>query len=405
MKVPVWLFLLVFCINVFSQEARTTEERARVFDIDLQQLEKTNEQIIPQRQLLEQALERQIDSTTYIVGPGDQLLLKIWGVMETQFITEVTPEGFVIIPGISQVYVANETLAEASKKIRQALAQSFKNSRFTVRLLRLRKFKVFVVGEIENPGTYYLRASDRVSDAIQLAGGLTNWGDDTRIQVRHYNGRVDTINISEFYLTGNLNENPHLNGGDVIYVPPIDLKENYVIIEGNVGSQGVYQILPNETLYEFLTRLQAINRRSDIENIVLIRGTEKKYYNLLKSETRARVEMLQTGDRIIIPSTREMVYVKGEVTQPGPYPYLANYTALDYAGFAGVLETAKSLKDIMVIHTRTGKVEKGADVIVEKGDIVIVPRRNRELLKDYLAIITPIISLGISAYALIRAAR
>ncbi len=405
MKARFSIWILMFTGVLLAQQVQTTQERAKVFDIDLRQLERTNEQIIPQRQFLEQALERQIDSTAYILGPGDQLLLKVWGVMEAQFVSEVTPEGFLVIPGMSQIYVANETLAGAGRKIRALLAQHFKNSRFAVRLLRLRKFKVFVVGEIAEPGTYYLRASDRVSDAIQLAGGLTNWGDDTRIQLRHYDGRVDTINISDFYLTGNLKENPYLQGGDIIYVPPIDLQGSYVIIEGNVGSQGIYQIRPQETLYAFLTRLQAINRRSDIESIVLIRGNQKKFYNLLESNSPARVEKLQTKDRIIIPSTREMVYVRGEVTQPGPYPYLANYTALDYAGFAGVLETAKSLDHLTVIHSRTGRVEKGPHVIVEKGDIVIVPRRNREIVKDYMAILMPVVSMAISVFALIQTSR
>ncbi len=390
---------------LIAQETQTNQEGAKVFDIDFQQLEKTKEQILPQRQFLEQALERQIDSTAYILGPGDQLLLKVWGAMDAQFISEITPEGFLVVPGMSQVYVANETLADANQKIRKLLAQSFKNSKFAVRLLRLRKFKVFVVGEIKEPGTYYLRASDRVSDAIELAGGLTDWGDDTRIQLRHSNGRIDTINISDFYLTGNLKENPYLQGGDIIYVPPIDLERNYVIIEGNVASEGVYQIRPQETLYAFLTRLQAINRQSDIESIVLIRGKQKKFYNLLENDSLARVEKLQTRDRIIIPSTRKMVYVRGEVTKPGPYPYLANYTALDYAGFAGVLETAKSLDDLTVIHTRTGKVEKGPHVIVQKGDIVIVPRRNREIIKDYMSIVMPVVSMAISVYALIRTSR
>jgi len=116
----------------------------------------------------------------------------------------------------------------------------------------------------------------------------------------------------------------------------------------------------------------------------------------------AQKETLQTGDVIVIPSIRDQVYVKGEVLKPGPFPYLANYTARDYAGFAGLLETSKGLDNIYVIHTRTGEIEKGADVIVGNGDIVVVPRRSREVFKDYLSVLMPIISVGLSAYALIR---
>jgi protein involved in polysaccharide export with SLBB domain len=266
----------------------------------------------------------------------------------------------------------------------------------------MRKFRVYVVGEIKNPGTYYLRASDRIVDAIQLAGGVLTWGDETRIQIRHLDDTVDTLNISQFYQEGDLEENIFISSGDVIYAPRIDLNKPYVIIEGNIGSQGVYQTLPNETLLEFLIRVGALSRNSNIENVVLIRDNKKNLYNLLENEARVNQEVLKKKDRIIIPTNRDRVYVKGEVLQPGSFPYLANYTSMDYAGFAGILESAKNLKDIYIIHKETGQIEKGSDVVVHRGDVVIVPRNARESLKDILAILTPIISIGLSSYAIIR---
>ncbi len=409
MKKWVLLIILLLIIQGISQNVpqqnQTSQTTQPQTDVDLKQLQKTPEQIIPQRQFIEQALEKEIDSTKYVLGPGDQLLIKVWGIMDNQFVTEVTPEGYVIIPAIAEIRVGDKTLAMASKLIKAAMGKAFKHAYFSVRLLKLRKFRVFVAGEISNPGTYYVRAADRVSDVLQLSGGLLNWGNDTRIEVRHLNGTVDTVNINSFYLQGDMKDNPYLQGGDVVYVPPIDLEKNYVIIEGNVGSQGIYQFLPGETIYKFLTRLHAINRRSEIQNIVLKRNGKNQIFNLLEKEALAQKETLQTGDVIVIPSIRDRVYVKGEVAQPGPYPYLANYTARDYAGFAGLLETSKGLDDIYVVHTKSGEVEKGAEVIVANGDIVVVPRRSREIVKDYLSIIMPIISVGFSAYALIRTVR
>jgi protein involved in polysaccharide export with SLBB domain len=269
----------------------------------------------------------------------------------------------------------------------------------------MRKFRVFVVGEVQNPGTYYLRSVDRVTDAIQLARGLVGWGDDTRVQIRHDNNEVDTVNVSEFYVSGDLKYNPVLTGGDVVFVPPIDLQKKYVVIEGNVGSQGLYQVRANENLFSLLTRLKTINRRSDIENIIIMRDSEKKVFNLLQNEAAARNEILQNGDRIIIPSIRDRVYVKGEVLQPGPFPYLANYMAKDYAGLAGMLASAKDFNKVYVIHAETGKVEKGGNVIVDNGDIVVVPKSTRENVKDYLAIITPLISIALSTVAIIQATK
>ncbi len=391
-------------VGLYAQQEESQKRRTDVFDVDLQQAQKSNEQLLPQQQFFEQAFEKSIDPESYILGPGDQLLIKISGIIEKQIPVTVSPEGY-LLPVISEVYVSGKSLSESAELIKQALSRTYLNATFSVRLMKLRKFRVFVVGEVRNPGTYYLRAVDRVSDIIQLAGGLTDWGDDTQIEVRHLNGQVDTVNINQFYLTGELKNNIQLEGGDIVFIPPIKLTENYVIIEGNVGSQGIYQIRENETLFQFLTRLQAINRRSDIENIVLLRADSRKSFNLLNSETPARGEVLQTGDRIIIPSRQNVVYVRGEVIQPGALPYLANYTAKDYAGQAGILETAKDLKELTVVRARTGEVVKGEDVIVESGDLVVVPRRSRESFKDILAILTPIISIGISAYALIQSTK
>lgn len=399
--------VLVICIIQFlpAQQKTTETGRASVFDVDMTQLRKTNEQVIPQQQLIEQAFETAIDSAQYLLGPGDQLLIKVWGALDEQFTTPVTPEGYVIIPSVAEVLVSGKTLAAGAAIITTELAKVFKNANFSVRLAKMRKFRVFVVGEVQVPGSYYFRAVDRLSDAIQLAYGLSSWADDTRIQLRHVSGAVDTVNISEFFVTGDLKYNPYLQGGDVVFVPPIDLERNYAILEGNVGSQGVYQIRPQETLFRFLTRLRTINRRSDIENIVLIRGAEKKVYNLLASEIAAQREVLQNGDRIMIPTTRDQVYVRGEVGRPGPLPYLANYTARDYAGLAGILDTAKDMKDIYVIRTQTGEIEKGRDVVVNTGDIVVVPRRGREIVKEYLAILTPVVGIVISTIALVQSSK
>ncbi|MGH1363099.1 MAG: polysaccharide biosynthesis/export family protein [Calditrichia bacterium] len=373
-------------------------------DVDVNQLQRSSGQVLPQAQLLETSFEKTIDPDQYILGPGDQLLVKVWGTLDNQFTVPISPEGYIILPEVAEVHVADKTLAEGASLLKAELKKAFRNSKFSVRLVRLRKFRVHVTGEVSNPGSYYLRSVDRISNAVELAGGLAGWGDDTRITIRNtISGEEKIANISDFYLRGDVTLNFLLRGGDLIYVPPIDLSKNYAIIEGNVGSQGIYQIRKKETLFAFLTRLRTINRKSNIESVVLNRGPERIYFNLLDPSSGARTELLQTGDRVTVPSTQDKVYVQGEVLQPGALPYLANYTSADYAAFAGLLETAKSLDDIYVLKSGGKEKLNGSNVIVGNGDIVVVPRKRRETFKDYLTILTPIVSIGISAFALIRA--
>ncbi len=410
---PNWIILLlIICQLLWAQEEQrellqppSSTTKTSVFDVDAEQLQRSKDQIIPQQQFLEQVFEKEINADEYILGPGDQLLIKVWGVLEAQYVSYISPEGYIIIPSVAEISVSGKSLAEGSELIEKALEKSFKNANFSIRLIRMRKFRVFVVGEVRAPGTFFLRAVDRISDAIQLARDLTDWGDETRIEIRRETGETEVIDISEFYLKGNLTQNPLLEGGDIIYVPRIDLQGEFVIIEGNIGSQGIYQTRHQETLFDFLTRLKAINRRSDVENVILFRNDSLKTFNLLEAKSGARTEVLKTGDRIRIPSHRNQVYVRGEVFQPGPYPYLANYHAQDYAGNAGLLETSKSLKNLYVIRAETGEIEKGKKVIVENGDVVVVPRKTRETWKDILSIVTPIVSVALSSWAIIRTTR
>ncbi|MBN2365884.1 MAG: polysaccharide biosynthesis/export family protein [Calditrichaeota bacterium] len=401
-----FITLLILFNFLASQNWRESpKEKQQKFDIDLEQLEKSSQQVIPQPQYLEQILAKEIDSTEYILGPGDQLLIKIWGPLENQFLAEITPEGYIVIPTVSDIKISGLTLAAGSDKIRHKLQNYYKNSSFTIRLIKMRKFRIYIVGEIKTPGTYYIRAVDRMSDVIELAGGFTQWADETQIEVREEKGNNYHYNINNFFLSGNLDDNPTLDGGNIIYVPPIDLEKNYVVVEGNVGSEGIYQIQQGEDIYTFMTRIRAINRRSNLNNIIIVRREEKKIYDLINDISIVRETELKSGDRIIIPSNRDRVYVKGEVFQPGPFPYMANFVARDYAGMAGLLETGKSVDNIYVIHGSNGKVEKGGSVIVDKGDIVVVPQRPRENTKDILAIITPIISIGLSTFAIIQASK
>ena len=121
----------------------------------------------------------------------------------------------------------------------------------------------------------------------------------------------------------------------------------------------------------------------------------------MESSEAAKSLKLKSGDRILITPQNKQVFVTGEVTFPGAFDYMANHPAHDYAGLAGITELARSIDEIYVIRAKSGKVERGRNIIVDIGDIIVVPRKRRETVRDYLTILTPILSLGISVYAII----
>jgi len=416
--IVVIIIIALFFNNLYSQSAQNyrqgpqEEEKdekplklPKVFDMDFKTQEKTVESFLPPMQYLEQALDSEVDSLQYYLGPGDLLLVNILGPLENQIFTEVTSEGYVVLPGISEIKVSGLTLHEGSVSIKKMLNRYFRDTRFTIRLMRMRKFRVYAVGEINQPGTYFMRGADRISDLIEIAEGISNGGDETSITIKHVDGTMDTVDISDFYRNGFKEANPYLKGGDVVHFPLISLIKNYAFIEGNLKFPGIYQLKPGETLIEFLYRLRVFNRKSNVEDISITRKGETRPFNLFLSLEEARKEILQSGDRIYIPPNQIFVYVQGEVVQPGAYPYLANFMAKDYAGMAGMRETAQSADKIFVVRSNSGEVDKGGGQIVNKGDIVVIPQRQRENTKDILAILTPIISIGLSTYAIILSSR
>ncbi|UCF63714.1 MAG: polysaccharide biosynthesis/export family protein, partial [bacterium] len=185
-----------------QQKQEETIQLPKDIDIDLKTREKTVERVIPPQQYQEQTLEKSIDSSKYILGPGDLLLINILGPLENQVFTEVTLEGYVVIPGIADLKVSGMTLHEGSDYIKSELNYYFRDSRFSIRLMRMRKFRVYVVGEIVKPGTYFMRGTDRLSDLIELAQGISSGGDETRISIQHIDGTADTVDISDFYRNG-----------------------------------------------------------------------------------------------------------------------------------------------------------------------------------------------------------
>jgi polysaccharide export outer membrane protein len=407
--------------NLYSQE----EKLENVFDRENKKyptsLEKYYLQKSITRTIAPQVLEDILDTDKYIVGPGDGFEIYLWGEMENKMDATINPQGSLIIPTIGEINLHDLTLAEAKDKINIEISKKYLSNEISINLVTLKKFRIYLTGEIEIPGTYFVQASDRVSDVLEIANGVTDWADGTRIEVRDKFGKKRHIDLSEFYLDGNKDQNPYLNAGEVIYVPSIDVTKGYVIVEGNaeiasslgkdIETQtqlpvssllGVYALKENEKLYDFMRRVGALSRKSDLEDVVVIRQGKEHHFDLLKREEKFVSFNLEDRDKIIITPMVDQVYVSGEVYQPGRYPFKANYRASDYVGAAGELETAADPEDYEIIRRETGELLSGGDIMIEKGDTIIVPKSGGEKFKDFMVVITPSLSLLATVLILIQ---
>jgi len=403
--------------NLHSQE----EKQKNIFDRENKKyptsLEKYYLKKSLTRTMAPQVLEDIIDEDEYIVGPGDGFQIYLWGEMENQVDATINPQGTLIIPSVGETDLHDLTLAQAKIKIQEDISRKYLSDEISINLVILKKFRIYLSGEVELPGTYFVQGSDRVSDVIEIANGATDWADGTRIEIRDNSGEKHIIDLSEFYLDGVKEQNPYLSAGDVVHIPSIDVTRGYVIVEGNaeIASSlrtetqfsvssllGIYALKENEKLYDFLRRVGALSRKSDLENVIVVRDSLEIQLDLLEQEKEFISFQLKDQDKIIIPPMIDQVYVSGEVFQPGKYPFKANNRASDYVGVAGELGTAADPVDYIIIRRGTGETLTGGDVIIDKGDTIIVNKSGWEKFKDFMVIITPSLSLLATVLILIQ---
>jgi len=380
------IFLYLYLLSFITFNFIFAQENEPLFDPQQKKYQTSMEKYYKDRSIIRpsitQVLENELDSLNYIVGPGDQFKLNILGEIEKEINFEILPEGSVVLPTIGEFKISGKSLCEAKKQVLESAQKNYFKSVVSVNLVGLRRFRIYLTGEVNKPGTYFAQGSDRLSDIIEIAQGITDWADDTQIEIRHADSTIQYYNLNQFYLYGDKGQNPLLHGGDVIYIKSININESYVIVEGTAGIAsrleveagygqenmlGIYPLQKDENLYHFLLRIGALSRKSDLEKLRLIREDQSYDINLLEPDNQFFGFKLKHRDKIYIPPLINRVYIQGEVKNPGFLSYYANYTAADYVGIAGALESSVTSADYIIIRSKTGQQIKGGSIIIEKG--------------------------------------
>jgi protein involved in polysaccharide export with SLBB domain len=193
----------------------------------------------------------------YRLGPGDVLVLILTGDVEEVYTLNVTREGFVVIPQVGQVYVANQTMGQLEDQLFVRLRRVYSGVRrapnattkFQISLARLRNIQVFVIGDVVRPGAYQVSAAGTVLTALYAAGGPSTNGSFRKVEVRRGDKLISTIDVYDYLLHGINASDVRLQNGDVVFVP---VHGGFVKVAGEVTRPAVYEVLPDETLRDLL---------------------------------------------------------------------------------------------------------------------------------------------------------
>jgi polysaccharide export outer membrane protein len=238
----------------------------RIFGLDL--FESATDQFRPNA-------EGPVDAG-YRLGPGDELVLILTGEVEAAHTLPVTREGFIVIPDVGQVAVANLTMAQAEELLYSRLRAVYSGVRrganapvrFSLSASRLRSVQVFVTGDVVAPGAQRVSAAGTVLTALYAAGGPSEQGSFRAIQVRRGGAVVAELDLYDYLLRGDASKDVRLQQGDIVFVP---VHGPHVRVDGEITRPATYELKPGESLQTVIAAAGGLTARAGGRRVLIER--------------------------------------------------------------------------------------------------------------------------------------
>lgn len=298
----------------------------------------------------------------YQVGPGDELLVEVWGATEGNFKQKVDAEGNIFLNGVGRIHVAGLSFSEVKAKINSFLKRiysgisapdgSYAKIYTGVTITQVRTVKVNIIGEVMVPGTYSLSSLSTVLNALYACGGPSESGSFREISLVRGGKKIANFDIYDFLINGSEKGNLGLQDQDVIIVPPY---KNRVWVEGQVKRKGFYEMLSTETLANLVSFFGGFTSDAFTNTLVLERIKEaKREVKEIDFSEISKLKM-QNGDRLkvhaITNEYQNRLSIGGAVYQPGVYEYKEGMTALDLLNRANGVKKDASLNRGLIFRT------------------------------------------------------
>jgi polysaccharide export outer membrane protein len=264
-------------------------------------------------------------SNDYIVGPGDEIKVLMWGRLDAFYTLEVDNEGVINFPKVGPLTVAGLTFGELKELIR-AKAESITGVNVNVSMGKLRTIQIFVLGEVKSPGLYTVSSLATVTNALLASGGPTALGSLRKVELKRHGKTVTVIDLYDFLLKGDTSADMRLMPGDSIFIPQTG---PMVAVSGNVKRPAIYEMKDDRTLRNALDLAGGLRPRAYNQRIQIERAFQNRVQIVLDisyEELQDKKPIpLMDGDLVRIfsiqPASINAVYLFGNVIRPGEYAY------------------------------------------------------------------------------------
>ena len=337
----------------------------------------------------------------YRLGPGDAVIIDIYGASQKTIESTVSPDGTVTIEGYGPVNVSGLTVAQANARLRGTLGSRYSSSHIKLTVGQTKTIMVNVMGEVKAPGTYTLSAFATVFHALYMAGGTNDLGTLRNIKVYRNNRLVTVVDIYDYILNGKLTGNVRLADNDVIVVGPYDCLVN---ITGKVKRPMFYEMKKNESINSLLKYAGSFTGDAYKKSVRVNRKTGREYAVFNVDEFDFASFHIADGDSVsvdsILPRYANTVEIKGAVFRPGMYnigeqinsvrSLVEHAEGLTEDAFTNraVMHRMKPDRTLEVISMDIAGIMSGkvADIPLKENDVLFIPTRQDKQIERTITI-------------------
>ncbi len=287
-------------------------------------------------------IDRTPVTSDYVVGPGDELLLRVWGQVNFNVHATVDRSGNIYIPQVGNVEVAGLHFQQLNDYLKTQLGRVFRNFDLSVNMGQLRSIQIYVVGNARQPGSYTVSSLSTLVNALFTSGGPSEQGTMRRIELRRDGKVVTTFDLYDLLIDGDKSHDAPLLPGDVIYIPAVGPE---VAIAGSVHVPAIYELKGTETAGQAIALAGGLATMASRQDAQLDRTDRNgaRQTVQLALDTAGMETPLRDGDILRIPSMVQQfdrtVILRGNVANPGRYRWTPGMRILDLIPDKDALET------------------------------------------------------------------
>jgi protein involved in polysaccharide export with SLBB domain len=287
-------------------------------------------------------IDRTPVTSDYVVGPGDQLLIRVWGQVNFNAHSMVDRSGDIYLPHVGNIEVAGLHFDQLNGYLRNQLGRVFRNFDLSVNMGQLRSIQVYVVGNARRPGSYTLSSLSTLVNALFFSGGPSEQGSMRRIELKRGGNVVTTFDFYDLLINGDKSHDAPLLPGDVIYIPPVGPQ---VAIAGSVHVPAIYELKGAETAGQAIALAGGFGVMASKKDGQLDRTNSQgaRQTVQLALDTAGLDTPLRDGDILRVPSMvqrfERTVTLRGDVANPGRYRWTPGMRVLDLIPDQASLET------------------------------------------------------------------